>query len=130
MTGLTNPTARLSAIDDQLSRRPLALDPQGYFLIYLQPAEGLICAKHFSNVIDERGLACDPETGKPLPARGKLDRSAAAVFQGRTAKEVCVEIFERANPCPVSQLDHAAYLGRELVRAEIALVCGEPYCQD
>jgi tetrahydromethanopterin S-methyltransferase subunit A len=30
----------------------------------------------------------------------------------------------------ISRLDHAAYLGRELARAEYALSSGEPYVQD
>ncbi|MEM3426463.1 MAG: DUF4346 domain-containing protein, partial [Thermoproteota archaeon] len=30
----------------------------------------------------------------------------------------------------VSRLDHAAYLGKELTRAEIALREGKPYVQD
>ncbi|MEL6940925.1 MAG: DUF4346 domain-containing protein, partial [Cyanobacteria bacterium J06598_1] len=34
------------------------------------------------------------------------------------------------NPCPITYLDHAAYLGREFVRAEIALVNGAEYIQD
>jgi dihydropteroate synthase len=41
-----------------------------------------------------------------------------------------VKIFEEQEPPPVTQLKHAAYLGRELVRAEIALVTGQDYVQD
>lgn len=120
----------LAAIDDKLSKRHIDLDPGGYFIIYLDREAGLICAKHFTNVIDERGLAVDPETGKPIPVRGKVERTHATVFSGRTAKEICVKIFEQTQPCPVTVLDHAAYLGRELVRAEMALVSGQEYVQD
>ena len=91
---------------------------------------GLICAKHFTNVIDERGLAVDPETGKPIPARGKVERTHTTVFTGRTAKELCVSIFEQTQPSPVTRFDHAAYLGREFVRAEFALISGQEYVQD
>jgi dihydropteroate synthase len=120
----------LAAIDDQLSGRHIDLDPSGYFIIYLDREAKLIYAKHFTNVIDERGLAVDPETGKVIPAKGKIERTHTTVFSGRTAKELCVKIFEETQPCPVSLLDHAAYLGREFVRAEIALVTGQEYIQD
>jgi dihydropteroate synthase len=120
----------LAAIDDRLSQRHIDLDPAGYFIIYLDRGEGLIYAKHFTNVIDERGLAVDPETGKVIPARGKVERTHTTVFNGRTAKELSVKIFEQTQPCPVTQLDHAAYLGREFVRAEVALVTGQEYVQD
>jgi dihydropteroate synthase len=120
----------IAQIDNKLSQRHIDLDPGGYFIIYLERETGLICAKHFINVIDEHGLAVDPETGKVIPARGKVERTHTTVFTGRTAKELSVQIFEKTKPCPVTQLDHAAYLGREFVRAEIALVTGQEYVQD
>ncbi|KOP23987.1 hypothetical protein AMR41_23180 [Hapalosiphon sp. MRB220] len=120
----------IAQIDDKLSQRHIDLDPGGYFIIYLEQETGLICAKHFTNIIDEHGLAVDPETGKVIPARGKVARTHTTVFTGRTAKELSVEIFEKTKPCPVTQPDHAAYLGREFVRAEIALVTGQEYVQD
>ena len=120
----------LAVIDDQLSKRYIDLDPNGYFIIYLDSEAGLICTKHFTNVINERGLAVDPETGKPIPVRGKVKRSPTTIFSGRTAKELCIKIFEENQPSLVTRLDHAAYLGREFVRAEIALVTGVDYVQD
>ncbi|WP_138497826.1 DUF4346 domain-containing protein [Nostoc sp. PA-18-2419] len=120
----------LAAIDEQLSRRHIDLDPSGYFIIYLDRDAGLIYAKHFTNVIDERGLAVDPATGKVIPAREKVERTHTTVFNGRTAKELCVKIFEETQLCPVTQLNHAAYLGREFVRAEVALVTEQEYVQD
>ncbi|MFM7371685.1 MAG: DUF4346 domain-containing protein, partial [Sphaerospermopsis kisseleviana] len=65
-----------------------------------------------------------------IPARGKVERTHTTVFSGRTAKELCVKIFEETQPCPVTFFDHAAYLGREFVRAEVALVTGQEYVQD
>ncbi|HEY9674474.1 MAG TPA: DUF4346 domain-containing protein [Waterburya sp.] len=127
---MTQTIDTLREIDDQLSKRHLDLDPGGYFIIYLDREAGLICAKHFTNVIDERGLAIDPETGKVIPAKGKVERTQSTLFTGRTAKELCVVIFEQTQPCPVTLLDHAAYLGREFVRAEYALVSGQEYVQD
>jgi dihydropteroate synthase len=120
----------LREIDDKLSKRHIELDPGGYFIIYLDREAGVICAKHFTNVIDDRGLAVDPETGKVIPAKGKVERTHSTLFTGRTAKELCVVIFEQTQPCPVSMLDHAAYLGREFVRAEYALISGQEYVQD
>jgi dihydropteroate synthase len=120
----------LTAIDNELSKRHIDLDPNGYFIIYLDREGGLICAKHYTNIIDERGLAVDPETGKVIPAKGKLERTHTVLYSGRTAKELCVKILEETQPCPVSMFDHAAYLGREFLRAEVALVTGQEYVQD
>ncbi|NER82052.1 MAG: DUF4346 domain-containing protein, partial [Leptolyngbya sp. SIO1D8] len=72
----------LADLDNQLSKRFIELDPGGYFLIYLEPEPGLICAKHFSNFINEKGLACDPETGEPLPCEGNVQRSHTHIYKG------------------------------------------------
>ena len=128
---MKNPTQQeLATIDDKLSKRFIKLDPAGYFIIYLDRENGLICAKHYSNEINEKGLAVDPETGKPIPVRGKVERTPTAIFTGRTAKEIGMKITEETKPCPLSYLDHALYLGREFQRAEIALINGEEYIQD
>ena len=122
----------LTALDDKLSKRYIELDPDGYFLIYIDREADLLCAKHFTNTINDKGLACDPETGEPLCVKGKSPaRQSTQLYTGRTAKELCMKIFEdKENSCPISYLDHAAYLGRELVRAEIALIDGTEYIQD
>jgi dihydropteroate synthase len=125
------PTAEeLANLDNQLSKRFIDLDPDGYFIIYLDREAGLICAKHYTNIINEKGLAIDPETGKPIPVRGKIERIPTAIYTGRTAKEIGMKITEEADTIPLSRLDHALYLGREFVRAEIALLTGEEYIQD
>lgn len=120
----------LVALDNKYSNRFIELDPSGYFVIYLDRDAGLICAKHYTNTINDKGIACDPATGEPLPCNGKVERSPTTVFTGRTAKELCIKIFEEADPCPIMYFDHAAYLGREFVRAEIALLTGQEYVQD
>lgn len=132
-TAQPNPAPSMTTrqeIDDRLSQRPIALDPGGYFIIYLDRDAQLICAKHYTNVIDDRGLAIDPATGKPIPAKGKVNRTPETLFTGRTAKELCVAIFEGAIASPVTMLDHAAYLGREFMRAEQALATDTDYIQD
>jgi dihydropteroate synthase len=127
----TSPTAAaLQAIDDQLSRREIELDPAGYFIIYLDREAGLICADHYGNTINDQGLACDPETGEVLACKGSLARTPSATYRGRTAKEIGKAITEDADPCPLSRYDHALYLGREFVRAEICLLDGSDYVQD
>ncbi|MDY6806916.1 MAG: DUF4346 domain-containing protein [Cyanobacteriota bacterium] len=121
---------KLTEIDNKLSQRHIDLDPGGYFIIYLDRENGLICAKHFTNAINEKGLAVDPETGKPIPAKGKVGRTHTTIFSGRTAKELCVKILEETHPSPITMLDHAAYLGREFLRAENSLLNGREYVQD
>jgi dihydropteroate synthase len=120
----------LAALDNKLSQRFIELDPAGYFIIYLDRQAGLICAKHYTNTISEKGLALDPETGEPIPCRGPVERTHTALFTGRTAKELGMKIAEQTKPCPITYLDHALYLGREFVRAEMALMAGHEYVQD
>lgn len=128
---MTNPIAdTIKAIDDKLSKRHIDLDPGGYFIIYLDREAQLICAKHFTNIIDEKGLAVDPETGKVIPAKGKVQRTAEQLFFAQTAKELCVKILEQTQPCPITMFDHCAYLGREFMRAEFALINDLEYIQD
>jgi len=119
-----------AAIDQKLSQRYIELDPGGYFIIYCDRQEKLLYAKHFTNVINDRGLACDPETGKPIPTRGKVERVPTKTYSGRTAKEICIQLFEQTDHCPVTRLDHASYLGREFQRAELALLNDQEYVQD
>lgn len=128
MTPITVESAQ--AIDVELSNRFIELDEKGYFLIYLDREQGLICADLYSNTIDDQGIACDPETGEPLPCDKKTVRRSVLQFQGRTAKALCIEIFEKPENDVISRLEHAAYLGRECVRAEIALYSEDEYVQD
>lgn len=48
-------------------------------------------------------------------------------FSGNNAKELCQAVV-KANL--ISRLDHAAYLGRETLKAETALKLNKPYVQD
>ena len=118
-------------IDNELSKRHINLDPGGYFIIYLNREEGLICARHYHNLVDDEGFALHPETGERLSAKCKDNTQVATeVYTGRTAKELCVKLFEETKPCPVTHFNHAAYLGREFLRAEMALEQGCDYIQD
>ena len=113
------------ALDGQLSQRFIALDPSGYFLIKLDRAAGELVAEHYGNGIDERGLATEV-----LQCRGEGPRLPLAVFRGRSAKELGIALSEGEGPWPISRLDHALYLGRELQRAERCLEDGSDYIQD
>ena len=120
-----------TALNDKLSQRFIALDPGGYFLIYVDREKSLICADHYSNDINEQGLAVDPESGEVIACQGgSQKRLPTQCFKARTAKELCIEIFEKSESCVVTVMDHAAYLGREFMRAEFALAHADDYVQD
>ena len=123
--------SRREVLDEQLSSRFIALDPAGYFLIRIDAAAGELVAEHYSNTIDERGLATDPETGEVIACRGAREpRRPTATYRGRSAKELGIALSEGEEPHPISRLDHALYLGRELQKAEICLEQGSAYVQD
>jgi hypothetical protein len=117
-------------LDDALSRRFIALDPAGYFLIQVDAAAGELIAEHYSNGIDEQGLATDPDSGEVLSCRDGGPRQPLAVYRGRSAKELGIALSEGDPPLPISRLDHALYLGRELQKAEQCLEQGVAYLQD
>jgi hypothetical protein len=118
-------------LDARLSQRWIALDPAGYFLIKVDHASAELVVEHYSNSIDERGLATDPETGEVLSCRGAGPRLPLATWRARTAKQLGIALTEEADrPLPLSKLDHALYLGRELQRAEHCLMAGLDYIQD
>lgn len=79
-------------------------DPKGYFVVYVDRARQLLSLEHYGN-----------------------DGVLTTVIEAPTAAEVYMPAVERGL---LSRLDHAAYLGRELARAERALSGGEPFIQD
>jgi tetrahydromethanopterin S-methyltransferase subunit A len=82
----------------------LKLDRAGFFIILRQQQRGLIVCEHYEN-------------------SGRL----AHVIEGRSAALIASSAVERGL---VTRLDHAAYLGRELAKAELALKTGADYEQD
>lgn len=121
---------QLAALDDNLSARLIDLDPAGYVLIKVDHAAAELVVEHYSNAIDERGLATDPDTGEVLSCRGAGPRQPLAVWRARSAKQLGIALSEGEGPHPLSRLDHALYLGRELQRAQQCLVDGLTYIQD
>lgn len=123
--------SELAALDARLSQRFIALDPAGYFLIRVDHSSAELVVEHYSNSIDERGLATDPDTGEVIGCRGgSAPRQPQASWRARTAKQLGIQLTEGEGFHPLSRLDHALYLGRELQRAEQCLVAGVAYIQD
>jgi dihydropteroate synthase len=118
------------SLDERLSQRFIALDPAGYFLIKLDRAAGELIAEHYGNGLDERGLATDPDTGEVISCRGAGPREPLKIYRGRSAKELGMALSEGEDLPPISCLDHALYLGRELQKAELCLESGSDYIQD
>ncbi len=117
-------------IDDKYSKRFIELDPKGYFLIKVSFNTNELIVELFSNGIDELGRATNPETGKPLSCSEKEHREPIQIYKGKTAKELGIQITEGKGPYPISKLDHALYLGRELQKAENCLINKTAYVQD
>ena len=82
----------------------LVPDPAGYCVVFPDRARRRLRVEHFRNT-------------------GTLD----AVVEGTTPAALYATLIERGL---ISRLDHAAYVGRELARAERALALDEPYVQD
>jgi tetrahydromethanopterin S-methyltransferase subunit A len=79
-------------------------DPAGYFLVFADHARRRLLVEHHT--------------------QGHL---LVRVFEGRRAEELCHTIVRRGE---VTLLAHAAYLGRELAKAETALELDLEYDQD
>jgi len=120
----------IKLLDDKLSKRQIELDPKGYFLIKLDYLTHELIMEHYLNNIDSKGRAIDPESGKPIGCKTKRSNQPSNVFRGKSAKEVGIQISEGHGPFPISRLDHAIYIGRELQRAEQCLKMGKKYIQD
>ena len=120
----------IKLLDDKLSKRQIKLDPKGYFLIKIEPTTNELILEHYLNDIDNKGRAIDPESGEPIGCKTKRPNQPTNIFKGKSAKEVGIQISEGHGPFPISRLDHAIYIGRELQRAEQCLKTGENYIQD
>ncbi|MAV10347.1 MAG: hypothetical protein CMN96_02745 [Synechococcus sp. MED850] len=123
--------ASIDALDERLSQRFIALDPSGYFLIKLDTDAGELVLEHYGNTIDDKGLARDSDTGEVLSCKGgNGPRQPSMIYRGRSAKHVGIQLTEGDGPHPLSRLDHALYLGRELQKAEQCLREERIYVQD
>ena len=120
----------IKLLDDKLSKRQIKLDPKGYFLIKIEPSTKELILEHYLNNIDQKGRAIDPDSGKPIGCKTKRRNKPSIIFRGKSAKDVGIKISEGDGPFPLSRLDHAIYIGRELQRAEQCLRTGKQYIQD
>ena len=117
-------------LDQFLSARGLTMDAKGYFLIKNDPPKGVIRATFFSSMKNEKGEICDMQ-GNKISCSGDNRPDPAAVFEGRTAKELTVKALEKwEHAREVLSVGHAAYIGREAQRAEACLLAGKHYQQD
>ena len=120
----------IKLLDDKLSKRYIELDPKGYFLIKIEPKTSELILEHYLNDIDQKGRAIDPESGEPIGCTTKSRNQPSHIYRGKSAKQLGIQISEGHGPFPISHLDHAIYIGRELQRAEQCLITGKQYIQD
>ena len=120
----------IKLLDDQLSKRQIELDPKGYFLIKIEPKTNELILEHYLNDIDQKGRAIDPKSGEPIGCKTKSRNQPNNIYRGKSAKQLGIQISEGHGPFPISHLDHAIYIGRELQRAEQCLITGKQYIQD
>jgi len=120
----------INLLDDKLSKRQIELDPKGYFLIKVESLTNELIMEHYLNNIDNQGRAIDTESGELIGCKTKRSKQPSNIYRGKSAKEVGIQISEGHGPFPISRLDHAIYIGRELQRAEQCLRNGQQYIQD
>ena len=120
----------ITLLDAKLSKRQIELDPKGYFLIKIEPKTNELILEHYLNDIDQKGRAIDPESGEPIGCKTKSRNQPNNIYRGKSAKQLAIQISEGHGPFPISHLDHAIYIGRELQRAEQCLISGKKYIQD
>ena len=120
---------KIELIDKKLSQRDIVLDLSGYFIIKIDQVNKKIVVEHYLNNIDDKGIALDPITNKPIQCDKQNKRQYNKIFEGNTAKEIGILITEK-NTNLISKFDHALYLGRELQKAEECLLKDHEYIQD
>ena len=120
----------IKLLDAKLSKRQIELDPKGYFLIKIEHKTNELILEHYLNDIDQKGRAIDPESGEPIGCKTKSRNQPNNIYRGKSAKQLGIQISEGHGPFPISHLDHAIYIGRELQRAEQCLITGKQYIQD
>jgi tetrahydromethanopterin S-methyltransferase subunit A len=86
------------------SRFKVKLDKAGYFVVLPLPEPGIISVEHYS-----------------------YDNKLMHVIEGRNAREICLTLVGNGW---IGELTHAAYMGRELARAELSIRKGTRYMQE
>lgn len=91
-------------VAERPAKREWVNDPEGFFLVLVNRDTKTIVCEHYT-----------------------LEGSLNEVIRGTTAEDVAYTAIKRGL---LSRLDHAAYLGRELAKAETTIQCGMEYIQD
>lgn len=84
--------------------QPVKLDPAGYFVIYPIAERGVIHLEHYG-----------------------YDNRLLHAVEGASPRALYLKVIEEGW---VTEMSHAAYLGKELIKAEYSLRVGIPYLQD
>jgi adenosyl cobinamide kinase/adenosyl cobinamide phosphate guanylyltransferase len=123
-------------LDKSLSARRLDMDDGGYFVMKVDATRGVIRATYHRCTKNEHGDVCDVH-GLKIGCHDADDGGKGngleptIIFEGRTAKELTVRIFEEWNMAKhLVTVGHAAYIGREAQRAESCMHAGRLYQQD
>lgn len=124
--------ARADMLNHYLSKRSIKMDPSGYFKIKVDTSTSsnknsspehnnkVIRATYHSCIINEQGHFFDLD-GNRLTCHGKSPEPIM-VWEARTAKELTMQILEQwEKASEVVSVGHAAYIGREAQKAELAL---------
>ncbi|GBD92853.1 tetrahydromethanopterin S-methyltransferase subunit A [bacterium BMS3Abin05] len=99
-------SVRISTVPVVQAKEPkkIRMDRAGYFVILPQPEKGIITVEHYS-----------------------YDNRLLKLIEGRDARSLYWTIIENRW---VTRLSHAAYLGKELAKAELSIKLGFKYVQD
>merc|ERR1711935_272316 len=97
------------------------MDSKGYFLVKVDQKRALIVVSFMSCILNDEGEVCDFNGVKISCCNGSKQREATEIFEGRTAKDITVKIFEQWQHASIVSVGHAAYIGREVQKAEDAL---------
>jgi len=117
-------------LDKFLLACKLNMDKKGYFMMKVDHNRGVVHATYHSCIKNENGEICDVR-GKKISCSGDNRPEVMIAFEACTAKELTVEIFKRwEHVGELVSVGHAAYVGREVQRAEACLIAGRFYQQD
>ena len=103
--------------------KDVVLDPKGFFIIAIDKSKGEIIVEHYQSEWDEEAVKNYSGDWKACTKSQKLNKT----IRGKTAAEISHTILREGL---VSRFEHAAYIGRELQKAESALKNNLTYEQE
>jgi len=132
--GLDVPTPQqkreATMLDHYLSKRSVAMDKKGYFLVKVDREKLVIRVSFHSCIVNDKGEFFDLDGNRLSCCNGKSP-DPLKVWECRTAKEATMKILEDWEPAKdLLSVGHAGYLGREVQKAEDALYNGWKFQQD